>query len=100
MSEFTALRGDAKVKYTRHDLSGAVQRYEYLADQQKWSPTLAKDVQAIFVKEGDKEVRFNADAAVFDIGRLESSFGFVFDHASPIGEIVLASPTHHRIGLR
>jgi tripeptide aminopeptidase len=36
-------------------------------------------------------------AAAFDVGRLESSFGFVFDHASPIGEIVLASPTHHRL---
>jgi tripeptide aminopeptidase len=33
----------------------------------------------------------------FDVGRLKSRFGYVFDHASPIGEIVLASPTHHRI---
>jgi tripeptide aminopeptidase len=33
----------------------------------------------------------------FDAGRLQSRFGYVFDHASPIGEIVLASPTHHRI---
>lgn len=33
----------------------------------------------------------------FDVGRLKSSFGYVFDHATPIGEIVLASPTHHRI---
>jgi tripeptide aminopeptidase len=33
----------------------------------------------------------------FDVGGLRSSFGYVFDHASPIGEIVLASPTHHRI---
>ncbi len=33
----------------------------------------------------------------FDIARLSSRFGYVFDHASPVGEIVLASPTHHRI---
>jgi tripeptide aminopeptidase len=33
----------------------------------------------------------------FDTSRLRSSFGFVFDHASPIGEIVVASPTYQRI---
>jgi tripeptide aminopeptidase len=33
----------------------------------------------------------------FDAERLRSRFGFVFDHATPIGGIVLASPTHHRI---
>jgi tripeptide aminopeptidase len=33
----------------------------------------------------------------FDTSRLRSSFGYVFDHATPIGEIVLASPTHYRI---
>lgn len=36
-------------------------------------------------------------AKEFDVGRLRSSFGYVFDHASPIGEIVVASPTHQRI---
>jgi tripeptide aminopeptidase len=33
----------------------------------------------------------------FDTSRLQSAFGFVFDHATPIGEIVVASPTHYRI---
>jgi len=33
----------------------------------------------------------------FDVARLRSKFGFVFDHATPVGGIVLASPTHHRI---
>ncbi|HEY6523637.1 MAG TPA: M20/M25/M40 family metallo-hydrolase [Solirubrobacteraceae bacterium] len=33
----------------------------------------------------------------FDTSRLQSVFGFVFDHATPIGEIVVASPTHYRI---
>jgi tripeptide aminopeptidase len=36
-------------------------------------------------------------AKEFDVGVLESPFGFVFDHASPIGEIVLSSPTYFRI---
>jgi tripeptide aminopeptidase len=33
----------------------------------------------------------------FDAGKLRSSFGYVFDHATPIGEIVLASPSHQRL---
>ncbi len=36
-------------------------------------------------------------AKAFDASRLQSRFGYVFDHASPIGEIVLASPTYYRI---
>jgi len=38
-----------------------------------------------------------AGAKAFDVGRLRSRFGYVFDHATPIGEIVLASPHYHRI---
>ena len=38
-----------------------------------------------------------AGARAFDASRLRSDFGFVFDHASPIGEIVIASPTHFRV---
>jgi tripeptide aminopeptidase len=33
----------------------------------------------------------------FDVSRLGSAFGYVFDHATPIGGIVVASPTHYRI---
>jgi tripeptide aminopeptidase len=36
-------------------------------------------------------------AKAFDITRLRSEFGYVFDHASPIGEIVVASPTYQRV---
>jgi tripeptide aminopeptidase len=36
-------------------------------------------------------------AKEFDVGRLRSELGYTFDHATPIGEIVLASPTYHRI---
>ncbi|HEY5190189.1 MAG TPA: M20/M25/M40 family metallo-hydrolase [Solirubrobacteraceae bacterium] len=33
----------------------------------------------------------------FDVASLRSAFGYVFDHATPIGEVVVASPTHYRI---
>ena len=38
-----------------------------------------------------------AGAKAFDIARLRSPFGYVFDHATPIGEIVTASPTYYRL---
>jgi len=38
-----------------------------------------------------------AGARAFDASRLRSDFGFVLDHASPIGEVVLDSPTHFRL---
>jgi tripeptide aminopeptidase len=38
-----------------------------------------------------------AGAKEVDVGRLQADWGYVFDHATPIGEIVLASPTYHRI---
>ena len=36
-------------------------------------------------------------AKAFDRSLLLSRFGYVFDHATPIGEIVLAAPTYYRI---
>jgi tripeptide aminopeptidase len=36
-------------------------------------------------------------AKAFDASRLQSDFGYVFDHATPIGEVVVASPTYFRI---
>jgi tripeptide aminopeptidase len=39
-------------------------------------------------------------AEAFDAGRLGSDFGFVFDHASPIGELIVAAPTYYRIEAR
>ena len=32
--------------------------------------------------------------------RLRSDYGFVFDHASPIGELIVAAPTYHRLESR
>ena len=33
----------------------------------------------------------------FDVSQLQSDFGYVFDHATPIGEVVTASPTYFRL---
>jgi tripeptide aminopeptidase len=38
-----------------------------------------------------------AGSREFDCARLRSRFGYVFDHATPVGEIVLASPTQYII---
>ncbi len=35
-----------------------------------------------------------------DMSRLTADFGYVFDHASPIGEIVVASPTYYSVEAR
>jgi tripeptide aminopeptidase len=35
-------------------------------------------------------------AKAFDVAALRSDWGYVFDHASPIGEIIVASPTYYR----
>ncbi len=40
-----------------------------------------------------------AGARAFDAKRLRSEFGYVFDHATPIGGVVVGSPTHFRIEL-
>jgi tripeptide aminopeptidase len=39
-----------------------------------------------------------AGAKAFDTSVLRSSYGYVFDHATPIGGVVVASPTYFRIG--
>jgi tripeptide aminopeptidase len=39
-------------------------------------------------------------ATEVDRSALRSEFGFVFDHASPIGEVIVAAPTYYRIEAR
>ncbi len=36
-------------------------------------------------------------AHAFDVSRLEAEFGYALDHASPIGELILAAPTYYRV---
>ena len=43
------------------------------------------------------EERALAGAKAFDRSRLSADFGFVFDHASPIGELILAAPSYFRV---
>jgi tripeptide aminopeptidase len=38
-----------------------------------------------------------AGARALEVARLQSAFGYVFDHPSPIGEVIVDSPTHFRI---
>jgi tripeptide aminopeptidase len=40
-----------------------------------------------------------AGAKAFDAGTLGAEFGYVFDHATPIGEVVVASPTYYRLSV-
>jgi tripeptide aminopeptidase len=42
------------------------------------------------------EERSLAGAQAFDAGRLRSAFGYAFDHASPLGGVIVRSPTHYR----
>lgn len=46
------------------------------------------------------EERSLAGARAFDSSRLQSDFGYVFDHASPIGEVVISSPCHFALEAR
>jgi tripeptide aminopeptidase len=43
------------------------------------------------------EERGLAGAKAFDQSRLHADYGFVFDHASPIGELIVAAPTFFRV---
>jgi tripeptide aminopeptidase len=38
-----------------------------------------------------------AGAHQVDVSRLRSPFGYVFDHATPIGEIIMASPIYYKL---
>jgi tripeptide aminopeptidase len=39
-----------------------------------------------------------AGAKPFDVSTLQADFGYVYDHATPIGEVIVASPTYFRVG--
>jgi tripeptide aminopeptidase len=41
-----------------------------------------------------------AGSLAFDASSLRSRFGYVFDHATPIGEVVVGSPSHFRVEAR
>jgi tripeptide aminopeptidase len=66
-----------------------------LVAARRWALEPAAVPLELLFTTGEEDALVGAKA--FDVGRLRSRFGYVFDHASPIGEIVLASPTYHRI---
>ncbi len=43
------------------------------------------------------EERSLAGAKAFDRHSLRAEYGFVLDHATPIGELIVAAPTHYRL---
>jgi tripeptide aminopeptidase len=47
---------------------------------------------------GEEQALYGAKA--FDRSRLTADYGYVFDHATPIGEIVIASPTYYSVKAR
>jgi tripeptide aminopeptidase len=52
------------------------------------------EVELLFTTSEELALR---GAKAFDLSRLRAEFGFVFDHASPIGEVIVAAPTYYRL---
>ena len=52
-------------------------------------------LELLFTVEEENALR---GAKAFDASQLRAAFGYVFDHATPIGEVIVASPTYYRIG--
>ena len=55
------------------------------------------EVELLFTTGEEQALR---GAKAFDRGRLRAAFGFVFDHPTPIGELIVASPTYYRVEAR
>jgi tripeptide aminopeptidase len=52
------------------------------------------DIELLFTVGEERSL---AGARALDASRLGSDLGYVFDHASPIGEVVVAAPCHFRL---
>jgi tripeptide aminopeptidase len=52
------------------------------------------DIELLFTVQEEPAL---AGAKQFDVSKLRSAYGYVFDHATPIGGIVVASPTYYRL---
>ena len=51
-------------------------------------------VELVFTASEENGLR---GAKAFDVSRLTAEFGYVFDHASPIGELIVAAPTYYHV---
>jgi hypothetical protein len=68
---FEAVRGDVTEKYVIRNLTGSPPRYEYHKDPggDLWLARRATDVDAIVLKEGEREVRFKTVTTKDDQGK-------------------------------
>jgi tripeptide aminopeptidase len=55
------------------------------------------EVEIVFTTSEERALR---GAKALDRNRLGAEFGFVFDHASPVGDVIVASPTYYRLAAR
>ncbi len=55
---------------------------------------LAVGIELVFTVAEEDGLR---GARELELGRLRSPFGYALDHATPIGEIIVAAPTHQRL---
>ena len=55
------------------------------------------EVELLFTTCEERALR---GAKAFDQSRLRAGSGFVFDHATPIGELIVAAPTYYRLEAR
>jgi hypothetical protein len=85
VSGFTAVRGGTKEAYTFHDVPGSPKAEYRGPDNKLWVGPREKGVDALVVKEGDKEVTFKADPAN---GRYVEEGGRRYLDAESFGKIV------------
>ena len=62
-----------------------------------WSPPASRPTSELELLFTVSEENGLHGAKAFDATRLRSQFGYAFDQATPIGEIVIASPTYQRV---
>ena len=75
------------------DNKAAVAVLVELAARQATSPA-AVGLELVFTVAEEDGLR---GAKELDLGSLRSRFGYVLDHASPIGEVITAAPTYQRL---
>ncbi len=75
-------------------LLGVARRYARPIDGGGGGPRPPVGVELLLTTAEETGLR---GAKAFDVTQLRSPFGYVYDHASPIGEVVTASPTYHRV---
>jgi tripeptide aminopeptidase len=76
------------------DNKSAVAIFTELARHYATGPTPPVGIELVFTVCEEVSLR---GSTAFDTGQLRSELGFVFDQATPIGGVIVASPSHYRI---